>query len=98
MELPDDSIMKTVITVIMAGFAWIWARINGDLKAAKAVADASVPTVVFEKFLQKQSDRDETLFDLLREHTQRDSEAFMRIEGSLARLDERSKQRRGMDA
>lgn len=126
MEIPDvdtsHGIVGFLVSIVVIMALAIWQRVNGDVKAAKAVA-ASADTaaavakalaesvarnsITREEFLQYLNDtaksRDriadsfEELFKLMREHTDKDSQMFTTISGTLARLDERSMQGRASD-
>ena len=108
-DFPDLGTRDGVAAFIVAILLWVWRQINGDIKAAKQIADstaqAALTRIEFQEYIEKtdaQRERVsalfEKLFDQLRDHQAQDSRMFSQIEAALARLEERSKlQRRHTD-
>lgn len=97
MELPDADLNKGVVTIVIGAFAYIWHRINGDIKVAKALAQAAFPRLEVIVYMDKQEKIQEAIFTLIRDHAESNSKTFSAIVSSLAVLEERSKNRRRDD-
>ncbi len=108
MELSNENIVKVIVAAIVGGAAWIWARINGDIRANKKaiemLAGVSVSKEELIRYMdqmeqQRIENRENTkaLFDKIDEHVRRDEITNRDISSSLARLEERSKKGRSHD-
>jgi hypothetical protein len=87
--------------VAVALFAWGWKHLNGEIKAAKAVAAACVPSVHFQEFCDRYDERDKQyrgmfkeLFDQMKEHKEEDNKIFQEIQRSLGRLETQVERKR----
>jgi hypothetical protein len=87
--------LNTVWDYIWVGIAgllaWVWQRINGDIKAAKAVADAAVPREEFKGFVERMIKSEENhrsdikeLFGNLALHFKDDKEAQEKLYNAIS--------------
>ena len=76
---------------LMGIIGYLWQRINGDIKAARAVAEASVPRAEFDGYIARmEKNRTETretniaMFEKLDKHAEADIRAQERLADALA--------------
>lgn len=86
MEIGIREILEAVGAILMGLLTIVWRNLNGDIKAAKEIAKAAVPT---EQFLRYQESTDVArkefreslvkLFERTESHERRDDEAFKTV-------------------
>lgn len=96
MDFYSAEFMKTlwdnIWIAIIGGAAWIWQHLNGDIKAAKAVADAAVPREDFKGYVERMErarvefrENVQQLFKELGEHFKDDKASQERVLDALNR-------------